>query len=130
MHLLNYFFENSSLFKHQTDAHTVSCYTHDFFSTCISYRFCFRYFQCRQNHGLFLPLAKLTKIQVSTMAKDRTNSGNVHVHDSSPGNTAQPFPVESKRKAPDSFASGLTQSHYGSSDILSQVCLPIKAKNT
>ena len=70
---------------------------HDFFSSCISCLNCFRYFECRQKHGLFLPLDKLIKLQESPVTQDRTDSGNVHFHDLSPGN--------------------------GSSNVISQVCI-------
>lgn len=82
-----------------------------------------RYFQCRPKHGLFLPLAELTKPQ----AQDRTDSGNEHVDGSSPGNTAQPVHVDITRPTSDSFARRPTQSINVSSNSISQES-PSKAK--
>ena len=56
------------------------------------------------------------------MAQDRTDAGNLHVHVSTPENTAQHARVDTNGVTPSPFASGPMQSITGSSNSLSQVC--------
>ena len=57
------------------------------------------------------------------MIQDRIDSGNLHVHVSTPKNTAQHVRVDTTGVTTSLFASGPAQSITGSSNSLSQVCL-------